>query len=172
MKQSQPKNLRILSIAPSARGFGFAVLDEQGALVNWGTTRATKDINAGCLKKVNKLMDDYEPGVIVLEDASAKDSRRAPRIRELTNQIVAAALSRHFKVVLFSRKQIHRKLHAGQQATKHMIAQIIAERFPEELKSLLPSKRRPWESEDDRMDIFDAVALAVVSRVRKQKRSD
>jgi len=30
----------------------------------------------------------------------------------------------------------------------------------------LPPKRKPWESEDSRMDIFDAMELSVVFRMR------
>jgi hypothetical protein len=46
--------------------------------------------------------------------------------------------------------------------TKHTLAKSIAERFPEELGFLLPPKRRDWMSEDSRMGIFDAVALAMM----------
>jgi hypothetical protein len=48
--------------------------------------------------------------------------------------------------------------------TKHALAEIIAERFPKELGFRLPPKRRAWMSEDSRMDIFDAVALALMVR--------
>jgi len=51
---------------------------------------------------------------------------------------------------------------ADGQGTKHALAEILAARFPEELGCRLPPKRRPWMSEDYRMDIFDAVALALV----------
>jgi hypothetical protein len=48
------------------------------------------------------------------------------------------------------------------RGTKHALAEIIAKRFPEELGSRLPPKRKPWMSEDSRMNIFDAVALALL----------
>jgi hypothetical protein len=47
---------------------------------------------------------------------------------------------------------------------------IIAKRFPEELGSRLPPERKPWMSEDSRMNIFDAVALALVFRLKYVKR--
>jgi len=47
-----------------------------------------------------------------------------------------------------------------EQATKHALAEHLASRFPEELGFRLPKKRRFWMSEDSRMDMFDAVALA------------
>jgi len=50
---------------------------------------------------------------------------------------------------------------AGSDATtKQEIAIAIAERFPE-LAPRLPRFRKPWMSEDYRMSIFDAVALAL-----------
>ena len=50
---------------------------------------------------------------------------------------------------------------AGSDATtKQEIAIAIAERFPE-LAPRLPRSRKPWMSEDYRMSIFDAVALAL-----------
>ena len=50
----------------------------------------------------------------------------------------------------------------GEQGTKQACAETLAAKFPVELASRLPPKRRPWMSEDPRMDIFDAVGLAAV----------
>ncbi len=38
--------------------------------------------------------------------------------------------------------------------------------FPDELAARVPPKRKLWKSELSRMDIFDAVGLAVVYRSR------
>jgi hypothetical protein len=43
--------------------------------------------------------------------------------------------------------------------TKHDIALVLADRFPE-LRSWRPRRRKAWMSEDERMNIFDALALA------------
>ena len=48
--------------------------------------------------------------------------------------------------------------------TKHALAEIIAKLLPEELESSLPPKRKPWESEDAPLNIFDAVVLVLVFR--------
>ena len=37
---------------------------------------------------------------------------------------------------------------------------VRAEQFPE-LLSILPPKRKPWQSEDYRMGIFDAAAIGI-----------
>ena len=94
MNQINPKHFRILAIAPSTRGFGFAVLEEQETLVNWGVKTVNGDKNVQSLAKVEKLIAHYQPGVLVLEDASAKNSRRSPRIRKLCQQIIKMAANR------------------------------------------------------------------------------
>ena len=162
MNKIQPKHFRILAIAPSTRGFGFAILEGQDTLVDWGVKTVKGDKNVQSLAKVKKLIAHYQPGVLVLEDASAKNSRRSPRIRKLSQQIIKLAEARKMIVKLFSRDQVMKTFIADGQGTKHVLAEIIAKRFPEELGSRLPPKRKPWMSEDSRMNIFDAVALALL----------
>ena len=63
---------------------------------------------------------------------------------------------------LFSDGQMKRAFLAEGQGTRHALAAIMADQFPEELGFRLPPKRRTWSSEDSRMDIFIAVALALL----------
>ncbi|HET9410043.1 MAG TPA: hypothetical protein VFO39_22595 [Candidatus Sulfotelmatobacter sp.] len=53
-----------------------------------------------------------------------------------------------------------RETFAGQNRNKQEIASTVATRFPE-LLSILPPKRKPWQSEDYRMSIFDAAAVGI-----------
>jgi hypothetical protein len=55
-----------------------------------------------------------------------------------------------------------RKTFESHGKTKRDRAVAIAEAFPE-LASRLPRVRRPWMSEDERMNIFDAMALALTA---------
>ena len=45
----------------------------------------------------------------------------------------------------------------------------LAKQFPDELASRVPPKRKLWTSEANRMDMFDAVGLAVVLQVKGEK---
>ena len=47
MKNIRSKHFRILAIAPSSRGFGFAVLEGQEKLVDWGVKSIKGDKNTG-----------------------------------------------------------------------------------------------------------------------------
>ena len=167
MIQSHPKHFRILAIAPSTRGFGFVVLEREETLVDWGGKSVKGDKNAQCLTKVDEMIAHYQPGVMVLQDCSGKNSRRSARIQKLSQQIVALASRRKVNVKLFSKEQVKRVFFTEREGTKHALAEILAKRFPEEFGSRLPPKRRPWMSEDSRMDIFDAVSLALAFRARK-----
>jgi Holliday junction resolvasome RuvABC endonuclease subunit len=166
MDTNTPKYPRVLAIAPSTNGFGFAVFEGQGTLADWDAKKLKRDKNNGTVARVEGLIARYQPQVIVMEDASAKDSRRRPRIRKLVQRISALAVKRGIKVALFSRNQVLQYFFADGNGTKHEIAEIIARQFPEELGFQLPPERRAWDSEDHRMDIFDAVALLLALRGR------
>src|ERR1700733_322221 len=163
-KRAHQKNDRILAIAPSSRGFGFAVVEGGDTLVDWGVRSVTGNKNVDALKKVEAMIALYKPVVLVLEDASAKGSRRSRRIRKLTKEIIETAGSQRMKVMLFSRDRVIRTFFEDGIGSKHTIARILAMRFPEELGHRLPPKRKPWKSEDYRMGIFDAVALALAEQ--------
>jgi Holliday junction resolvasome RuvABC endonuclease subunit len=128
--------------------------------VDWGVKTVQGNKNANSLVKVEELITYYQPGVLVLEDT--EDSRRSVRIKTLSRKIIAMAATLKVSVRLFSQEQVRRTFFADGKGTKHAIAEIVAQRFPEELASRLPPKRKPWMSEHYQMDIFDAVALALV----------
>jgi Holliday junction resolvasome RuvABC endonuclease subunit len=165
MNRGDPKNLRILAIAPSTRGFGFSVLEGE-RLIDWGVKSVKGDKNKQSLLKIKEMISRYHPGVLVFEDYSAKGSRRSPRIRKLGHQIAALAKSCKVRVKLFSRQQVRKAFFADGQGTKDVLADMLAKQFPEELGFRLPPKRRPWMSEAYQMGIFEAVALVLIFRQR------
>lgn len=156
----QNKAVRILAIAPLSRGLGYAVMEGPDKLVVCGNKAILRDKNAGALAWVNRFNQFYQPGVLVLPNVTASDTRRATRIKTLHRKIVAWAGKQQLKVRLISVTQVRGKLLGDVKATKFAVAQTLAGKFPVELGMRLPPKRRPWMSEDPRMDIFDAVGLA------------
>jgi Holliday junction resolvasome RuvABC endonuclease subunit len=164
MTQPNQKHLRILAISPSTRGFGFAVLEGKATLIDWGVKSVKESKNTRCLAKIGTLIAHYQPTIIVLQNHSDRDSRRSARIRALSRLIVALASRRKVMVKLFSNAQIRRAFVPDGKGTKYALAEILAQRFPEELGHRLPPKRRAWMSEDSRMNIFEAVALALLPR--------
>jgi hypothetical protein len=161
MNQTMSKQVRILAIAPTARGFGYCVM-EDGAILECGYKGAKKNKNAKSVSKIEKLMNHFLPSCMVLQDLDAIGCRRAPRIKALHRQVAGLAGQHKCRVTLFSGKKLRRSLLDNEKGTKHEMADKLAKQFPIELAGKLPPKRRPWENEDGRMDMFDAVGLAVV----------
>jgi len=159
---SSSSHIRILSLAPSTGGFGFAVI-ERGALINWGTKTAKgRYKNVEALAKAKALIVRYRPDIVVLENTSAKQSRHGIRIRTLTNQICKAAKKEKVRVKLVTRANMMKSYFPEGKGTNQGIAELMAQRFPQELKDRLPPKRRAWNSETARMHMFIAVALALM----------
>jgi Holliday junction resolvasome RuvABC endonuclease subunit len=163
MKLDSKKYDRILGIAPSSRGFGYALLEKE-KLANWGSSSASKDKNTKCVMRVEELILHFEPEVMVLEDTGAEGSRRHQRIQELSQRLLALGVSHEIPVAWFSREQVMQFFFRNGKGTKQDVAQHIGEQFPEDLEMMVPPKRRTWMNEDYRMDIFDAVALAFMFR--------
>ena len=164
MHQPNQKEHRVCAIAPTTRGFGFAVMEGESSLLAFGSKRVNGNKNARSMDKIAKLIKYYRPDVVVLPDVNATDARRADRIKTLQRIIVDLTHSQKLKAVVISGKRVRQTLLGNPKGTKHEVAAAVGARFPNELSSLLPPKRRAWDSEDRRMDMFDAVGLAVAFR--------
>jgi len=160
MTSLRSQNIRVLGIAPSSRGFGFAVMEGENDLVDWGVKAVKGNKNARSLSNVRNLIAHYRPDVIALEAIRIKGSRRSSRVQALIREIVAMAGEENIKVKRFSRKQLNVAFLGKARGTKHAVAESLATRFSDQLSFRLPPKRRVWMSEGYQMDIFDAVALA------------
>lgn len=167
MNNRLPSYPRILSIAPTTSGFGFALMEGLNTLADWGDKRIRKDKNAGCVAAVERMIRIYEPQVLVLEDSADKEIHRFPRIQLLTNEIAQSGRKYKLKVAVLRRKQVRQIFFRDRIGTKHEVAEILARWYPEELARRLPPIRRPWNKEDNRLSIFDAVALALAFRPKK-----
>jgi|ERR1017187_1129069 hypothetical protein len=162
------KHFRILAVSLSANGFGYAVM-EDNMLVDYRNKVFLADKNANSLTHIDKLIVRFQPDVLVLHDVNAKGTYRAPRIKELHRKVVALAKKHKLKVERLSNTELRTILLDDPKGTKHDMAKRIAKQFPDELASRMPPKRKAWTSELNRMDIFDAVGLAVVFRLKQVK---
>jgi hypothetical protein len=153
---------RVLAIDPTWRGFGFAVLDGGTRLVDWGAREARRDKNRRCLVLAAELIARYEPDLVVIEDYAAQGARRCQRVEVLLHQILRLASGQKIRTRRVSRARLRRVFGRAGATTKHQMALAVTDLFPE-LAARLPPVRKPWMSEDYRMGIFDAVALAVAA---------
>jgi Holliday junction resolvasome RuvABC endonuclease subunit len=160
MSRAYIKDIRVLAVDPSTRGFGFAVLEGAERLIDWGMKETKKNKNARSLKLIADLTDRYQPNVITVEDYEGKGSRRCRRIQTLIDGISTLASKQNITVRIFSRAKVKQAFSESGAVNKYEIASAIAKRFPE-LVPRLPRVRKPWMSEDYWMSIFDAVAFGL-----------
>src|SRR6185437_3253315 len=160
MNQILPTYPRILAIVPSSSGFGLAVVEGVNSLVGWEVKRVREDLNDGCNRKIKKAIAFYEPHVIVVEEGTM----RSARMRALMKRIAVLAKKCGVQVVVLTKEQVRKTFFSEGLGSKDALAEIIAQRFPEELAGDLPPKRKEWMSEDHRIPMFMAVALALAFR--------
>src|SRR5271168_2306696 len=109
MNQRISNTYRILAIAPSARGFGFSVM-EGDRILECGNKGAKGNKNLHSIAKIEKLMMLFQPAVLVLQDVNAKGCHRAPRIKELHQLVIGLAETRKCKIALLSGKKLRTML--------------------------------------------------------------
>jgi len=172
MNHHHPQRYRLLALVLTSRGLGYAVLEGEASLIESGRASVRNgDKNTQCLAKVEKLSALYRPDALILEDVAAKGSRRHPRIERLHRELEAFAKKCKLTVNIVSGQQVRRLLLGNEHGTKQEMAEVLAKRFPIELAFRIPPKRRLWESADSRMDIFDAVGLAVAYRIIESRKT-
>jgi hypothetical protein len=150
----------VLAIHLQSRGFAFVLFEGRLAPVDWGVFDARGvDKNTRSLMRIASLLTLHTPDVLVLQDMSEQGTIRARRIQELNRRIAEVADERGILVLTYSRAQIVAQFEEFGSQTKHEIAETIAKHIPA-LGLYVPPTRKPWMSEDARMGIFDATALA------------
>ena len=152
---------RVLALDPITKGFGYVIFELPFRLVEWNIAYVTGEKHAGAIARFTELINHIEPDGVVLEDVAAAGSRRRYRVRRLIESLAAYIRGRGIPVHTIARSAVARRFAPeGEAATKHAIAAQLAKSFPE-IAAHLPPRRKVWQSEDERMALFDALALAV-----------
>ncbi len=161
MSQVPNDPTRIFALDPTTKGFGYAVLETPFRLVDWDLAHVSGEKNSGAVIRFEVLLDQFRPDVVVLEDSAAPGSRRRPRVRKLLGKLQETARTRGIAVHAIPRLAVIECFSSlDRRATKYSITEHLAETFPE-LAAKMPKRRKIYQSEDERMATFDALALAV-----------
>lgn len=149
-----------LSIYINTRGFAFVVFEGHASPFDWGIReiRGPRKCN-GCRLRITQIVDRYAPDVLVIQDTSAQGTQRARWITGLDASMLAK--DRDVPVFAYSRDQVRAAFERYGCTNKHSLAGLIARHIPA-LGRHVPPPRKPWMSEDRRMGLFDAAALALV----------
>ncbi len=145
----------IVAVDPSSRGVGF-VFFERGILLDWGTR--TRD--GAALAGLDAILARTRADVLVLEDPDAPRCERRPRVRRLLRTMHEHARRRDLTTMLVSRFAVRYAWAKDERTTKHAVAAAIGALFPE-LEDLVLRRRKVFQTEEARGDIFDAASLAL-----------
>ena len=152
-----PSFTRALAVDPTSKGFAWAVLEGSERLVGWGTSRLRKDSKTSFEERIEGLLDRYVPSLIVVEEASL--ARHGLRASTRRGKLIATVVSQGLEIATVSRAQV-RRMFSASGTSRFEIALAISLWFPE-VAPHLPKKRRIFDPEDERLDMFDALSLAL-----------
>lgn len=144
---------RIIAVDLRPQSLGFAVLEGEANILDWGVKSFRRGVNATRIPlgpKVRELIAAYVPDSIVLRKRTGTDDV----LRELER-----AAGPHRVAVRFLPRGAVKDAFPGCR-NKDEVASAVCERFIE-LLSVLPPRRKNWRKEDYRMRIFDAAATGI-----------
>lgn len=149
---------RLIALDPTRRGFAYVILEVPHNLIDWGVVQAE---GAACVKRLEELLGRFKPERFVIEDYTASECRRTQSVKEFLWSLEMLALVKGLGALRVARTAV-RERFAEHGTSKQAIAEVLVDHFPE-LRPRLPRARKPWMSEDERMNIFDALSLALAS---------
>ena len=156
----KPRNALTFALHATSRGFGFVVFEGPFTVHDWGTVVARGDKNAVCLRKLNLMLERYEPESLLLEAWGKGSSLRSERIGRLYKAISSMTVARAIEVHVFPFRDVQACFRDVGARTRQEIAEMVA-RHVAALSNRVPKPRRPWESEHRRMAVFCAAALVL-----------
>jgi hypothetical protein len=151
-----------MSLYMNARGFAFVLFEGTLSPYDWGVfeIRGVKK-DRQIVDKVTSLLRRYVPDVLVMQDMGPDGTRRAYRLALLNNALRRSAQELGIPVFTYSRADVYSAFRSMGFANKQMLAAVIAKHIPA-FERHVPPPRKPWKSEDARMGLFDAAALALL----------
>jgi Holliday junction resolvasome RuvABC endonuclease subunit len=113
------------------------------------------------MDKVTSLLGRYAPDVLVMQDMGPEGTRRVDRLALLNSALGSVAQELGIPIFTYSRADVYSAFRSVGFANKQMLAVLIAKHIPA-FERHVPPPRKPWMSEDARMGLFDAAALALL----------
>jgi Holliday junction resolvasome RuvABC endonuclease subunit len=155
---------RVLGIDPGTRLTGIVVLEGDDLIYyavkelrrmrpGFQLMRATRDA-------VNDVIERFSPDVVAYETSYYIQQTTSPLLGEQEREIRRLGKAAGLKVVAYSPLYVRQQLCADAYVTKHMVAQVLVQRFPELAGyrvNQTPRSERYW------LNMFDALAVAVVA---------
>ena len=103
--------MRCLAVDPTSRGFCYAVLEGSERLVDWGCSRTASRDGVRFRRRIEGLLERFEPEFLVLEDPD--ETLRGARAKKRIIEVGRCALKRDIYVETVTRREISDHFHAS-----------------------------------------------------------
>jgi hypothetical protein len=150
----------VLAVHPTTRGFGWVIFESPLSPVDWGIASAKEGRNARLLTRFERILNRYEPAVLVLEEFEGRGTARVERVQHLCRNMIHLAACKGMDTPVYSRAVIRTVFATMGASSRYEIAQAIALRI-DAFNHRLPRYRKRWLAQDPRQSLFDAAALAL-----------
>lgn len=146
----------VLAIHPTSRGFAWIVFESPLSPIDWGTTSAGAEHPSRLVSRFERLINRFDPTVLVLEEFDASSGR----MRRLCRELAHLASFKGLDVTVLPHSSVQRAFSHALPKSRYEIAEAIARQI-DALSPRLPRKRRHYDGEQRGMALFDAAALAI-----------
>jgi len=151
---------RVLALDLHPRRFGYVVVESPDRLLDWGVRSYRHKGNSADVlirRRLKPLLELWKPSILVLRNGLSMARRPHQRSETLLKRIATEAKNHEVPIRILKKRPGSEQ---GKKLTKNENARRVAEQFSV-LRWKMPPKRKPWESEDYRMNMFAAAALAM-----------
>lgn len=154
---------KILAIDPGTRHMGVAFLEDKKLIYHGVKTIKKQRSPHATLKEGRKiilrLINDFDPRVLVVEKAFFANNRNASLLNVFVDEIRVIGKRKGLKVLGFAPSTVKKFICGNGRAKKYEMAKVVVSRYPE-LKVYL-TQDRAWK-ERYHHNMFDAVALGIM----------
>jgi hypothetical protein len=148
--------VRVLGLASTTHGFAYALTEGPRRLVDW-KTKGVPVYGQKAVRVLDDLLIRSRPLFVAFDRGAARKKRN--RGRSFGMAVKKACQARGI-MILGITSQHTDSLASRPRPNKWDVADAIVKFFPDTATNL-PPRRKPWQSEDDRIGLFMALAAAV-----------
>jgi len=172
------KTIRILGIDPGTNETGIAITENQEILF-WGVktwkrccSRSCKEVLNRARKEIGKLIEQYEPQVLVLESDPVLKKRGSETLNVLVKEIKSLARKQRIRISQFKPKAIKSCICDNERSSKMKVARELASRYPELNRYLRPGKGWNRSREKYWQKMFCALSLCLTHWDQEKSKHD
>jgi len=149
-----------LAVFPFGKGFGYAYFENLLEPKHYGIITIKPAENYRCMRRIDALVESYQPNIIILPTPDGKHNRKRKRVQELLKEITDYAKMRDISIRTYSREQIRLVFEQFEARSKLEIAEKIC-LWMEQLEKYQPMHRKRYMPEDYYQPMFDAISLFI-----------